>query len=102
MILRTLAEAEREVAEAVRHYKDKAPDTAEQFIRAYDVAIQRMISFPEAWPPAGRGLRRCLLSRFPYQIVYRVDGQSILIIAVAHNRRRPGYWRKRMPKPAAP
>ncbi|MEW6688102.1 MAG: type II toxin-antitoxin system RelE/ParE family toxin [Pseudomonadota bacterium] len=51
--------------------------------------------FPEAGSPIGSKRRRVLVARFPYSIVYRHDPDFILIVAVAHQRRRPGYWRGR-------
>ena len=41
-------------------------------------------------------MRRLLVKRFPYQLIYRVEGDEIVIYAVAHQKRRPGYWRKRI------
>lgn len=52
-----------------------------------DRAVQRIVQFPHAHPPLPGGLRRCLLSKFPYQIVYRVEGDVIRIYAVAHLKR---------------
>ncbi|MFB3820344.1 MAG: type II toxin-antitoxin system RelE/ParE family toxin, partial [Candidatus Methylomirabilales bacterium] len=49
----------------------------------------------ESGSPAGPKQRRVVVARFPYSIVYREDAESIVIVAVAHQRRRPGYWRGR-------
>jgi len=41
-------------------------------------------------------IRRCRLHRFPYSVIYTQDGADILVLAVAHQHRKPGYWRKRL------
>jgi len=46
--------------------------------------------------PAGRRVRRCRLSRFPYALIYTIDNGDILVLAVAHLQRRPDYWRDRL------
>jgi hypothetical protein len=46
--------------------------------------------------PVEGGVRRVLLKIFPYQLIYRVDGDEIRVFAVAHVRRRPGHWRRRL------
>jgi hypothetical protein len=46
-----------------------------------------------------RGTRRLLLQRFPFSIIYRVESTWVLVVAIAHQRRRPGYWRRRGVKP---
>ena len=63
-----------------------------------DRARQRIIDFPNAWHPLGDGVRRCRLDRFPYGLIYLVDGDDIAIVAVAHLSRNPDYWRDRLPK----
>jgi plasmid stabilization system protein ParE len=62
--------------------------------------IQRIVNIlrdhPELGQPVGRGLRRALLHRFPFSLIYSVEIDAILIVAVAHQRRQPGYWRNRI------
>ena len=52
---------------------------------------------PLAWPPHLKGTRRVLLDKFRYAVVYRVHADELLVIAVMHQARRPGYWRARKP-----
>ena len=96
MIVDPIAAAEQDVADAVQFYVSKGLQVARDLLSEYDAAVQRIVELPNAWPPVGKGLRRCLLTRFPYQIVYRVEGDIIRVYAVAHVKRRPGYWRKRV------
>ena len=88
--------ARQELAEAVAYYSQRSPELADRFVADLDSAVERVIQFPHASPPLDEGLRRCLLSNFPYQLVYRVEGDTIRVYAVAHQKRRPGYWRKRV------
>ena len=61
--------------------------------------VQRTVTlirqFPDAGLPVGPSRHRVLVPRFPYSIVYRRDPDSIVILAITHQRRRPGYWRQR-------
>ena len=50
---------------------------------------------PDAWPSYFANTQRVLLRRFPFFLVYRVRDERVEIVAVAHARRRPGYWRRR-------
>ena len=67
--------------------------------KSFASEVQRTVllirQFPDAGSPAGTSRRRVLVPRFPYAIVYRRDPDSVVILAVAHQRRRPGYWRGR-------
>ncbi|MDZ4842476.1 MAG: type II toxin-antitoxin system RelE/ParE family toxin [Hyphomicrobium aestuarii] len=70
-------------------------ETAGRFQQNVADAEAAILQFPNAHPPLRGGFRRILLARFAYQIVYRVEGDTIRIYAVAHLKRRPGYWRQR-------
>ena len=60
-----------------------------------DHAIEAIGSSPETWPVYREGTRRYLFRRFPFFVVYRVEGEEIHVIAIAHAHRRPGYWKDR-------
>jgi toxin ParE1/3/4 len=51
---------------------------------------------PDLGQPVGQGFRRALLHRFPFSLIYAVEERAILIVAIAHQRRRPDYWRNRI------
>ncbi|MGH8701418.1 MAG: type II toxin-antitoxin system RelE/ParE family toxin, partial [Burkholderiales bacterium] len=57
--------------------------------------VATMIAYPAIGSPITPTARRILLNRFPYSVVYRTSSDEIIVIAVAHQRRRPGYWRRR-------
>ena len=89
-------EAEAELEQAAEFYRLRQTDLDEEFLAEIAAAFDRIVQFPHSAPAVGRGARRLVLSRFPYVIVYRVQGEQIRIYAVAHQKRRPGYWRKRL------
>jgi len=68
----------------------------EDFIAEVERVVERLSDFPEHGKPYLAGTRRMLLARFPYSVVYLSDADSIQIVAIAHHRRKPGYWRTRM------
>ena len=89
-------EAIRELTDAVDYYAGRSRETAERLIGAIDAAVLRITENPNAWPPLGRAARRHLLAGFPYQIIYRLEDETIHVYAFAHLKRRPGYWSERI------
>ncbi len=93
--LEYLDEALEEVEAAARWYAERSNTAAIAFSDEIDAAESAIVRLPEAWPSFEHGTRRYLLRRFPYSVVYRVEPDRIVIVAVVHARRRPGYWRRR-------
>lgn len=83
-----LAEAE----EAVRWYAQRSPAARSGFVAELDRAIALITEAPLRWPSYEAGTRRLVLRQFPFAIVYRVLVESVVIVAIAHTSRRPGYW----------
>ena len=86
-----LEEAER----ATDWYRQRSKRAAEMFLDELDRAIELIGQHPEQYSAYEFGTRRIVPRRFPYLIVFRENASGIEIIAVAHGRRRPGYWRDR-------
>jgi hypothetical protein len=76
-------------------YRDRSFSTAENFDEAFWQAIHAVEDAPERWPVYFSRFRRYTLHRFPFSVVYRVESSRVFVLAVAHGRRRPGYWRDR-------
>ena len=89
-------DAEAEFDSAVEYYEDSRPGLGLEFVQEVYAAITRVIQFPDAWLPMSKNTRRCLVSRFPFGIIYQVKSGYVRIIAVADLRRRPNYWRYRV------
>jgi plasmid stabilization system protein ParE len=96
--LRIHPEAAREARAARRWYSDRNPDAGARFLQEYSEAITAIAEGPARWP-AFLGARRYHLHRFPYSVIYEVAIDGVAeILAVAHDSRRPGYWRLRGPR----
>src|SRR6266436_4462638 len=98
MHIRFRPEAGEELAEAAAYLTQRSPRAAEKFLVDIAGASDLLLRFPHASPLIRGGFRRALLRSFAYQLIYRVEGEVIRVYAVAHLKRRPGYWRKRMPR----
>ena len=96
MTVRFLEVAQRELDEAIAYYNSQVPGLGDAYLVESVATIERIRRFPVAWQPLGKQVRRCRLRRFPYGLIYTVDEGNILVVAVAHTHRRPGYWRDRL------
>ena len=88
-------DAVAEARAAFEWYQERNESAAGLFLTELDLAIERITETPERWPLYLRGTRRFLLRRFPFAVVYRQVAETIQIVAVAHGRRKPGYWKER-------
>lgn len=93
--LEVLPAAAAEALEAADWYRKRSPKAAAAFARELKLALSIIVESPTRWAEHHHGTRRVLLDRFPYEVVYRVFAESILVVAVAHCRRSPGYWQRR-------
>ena len=91
-----LPAAREEFFAAAKHYEAVAPGLGHDFIKAVEKAVARLAAFPEHGSPYLLGTRRIVLRRFPFSVVYIVEAEVILVVAVAHHGRKPGYWRARV------
>ncbi len=89
-------EAQDEFISAAQFYERQAEGLGLDFIMTVQQAYERLLEAPASGPPFGRRLRRLLVPKFPYGLLYRVEPERIYIIAVMHLHRRPGYWRSRL------
>ena len=88
-------EAVSEARAARAWYERRSPAAAKAFVEELEAALERILDAPEMYGTYLHGTRGCLLRRFPYIVVYRLTEAAVQVIAVAHARRRPGYWRLR-------
>jgi plasmid stabilization system protein ParE len=96
MNIRLLEPAQAELDEAIAWYADQAPGLGDAFLIETLKAIKLIEQFPSAWHPLTPQIRRCRLKRFPYSVVYTPDGADVLVLAIAHQHRRPSYWKARL------
>ncbi|PIE03334.1 MAG: plasmid stabilization protein [Acidobacteria bacterium] len=88
-------EAKKELFNAIQYYEDCQTGLGHRFRRSIETATQNILSSPLTYRILKPPFRRYLLSKFPYSIVYSIEPNYILIIAIAHGKRRPYYWSKR-------
>ena len=90
-------DAQDELNRAISHYEDNEPRLGYQFAVEIFAAVERIKTNPILWPMLDYEVRRCLVHRFPYGVIYSVDEQRsiVLILAVMHLHRQPGYWSER-------
>jgi toxin ParE1/3/4 len=89
-------EAREEFRDAARWYRTRRLAAAAQFRRRVSDAIREIAESPQRWPTYLYGTRRFVLPRFPFSVVYLDDPDVVTIIAVAHSKRKPGYWKQRV------
>lgn len=77
-------------------YAKRSAAAAAAFLAEIDHAVELIAASPERWPVYRFGTQRLLMRRFPFALVYRRAGGSALVLAIAHTRRRPGYWHARL------
>lgn len=95
MKVRLLAAARQELDDAVAWYDEQAPGLGREFLDEIDRAVRRAAAFPMSCPEIEPDMHRCLLARFPYGLIFGVDGQTLVVVAVAHLHRAPRYWADR-------
>ena len=81
-----------EIGASYRWYQEQAEGLGDDFLNEVESAYQVAVELSETWPLFHQKLRRYLLRRFPFSVVYRVKGDVIFVVAVMHNSRKPGYW----------
>jgi toxin ParE1/3/4 len=88
--------AEQELTSAAQWYESKQPGLGSEYLDAIDAAFQAVQEAPETFPTwEGTSYRKFVVQRFPYVVFYVVGDEEIEVVAVAHGRRRPGYWLNR-------
>lgn len=90
--VRFLRPAELEMLDAARYYELQAPGLGDDFLDKIDSAVRDIGMYPERWPVIRCNIRRRLVHRFPYALLYRVDPEEVVIQATMHLHRHPDYW----------
>jgi plasmid stabilization system protein ParE len=94
--LRFHPQAEHEYLAALAWYRERSLNAAANLESNFIQAIERIIEAPLRWPIYIQDFRKYTLQRFPFSIVYQDLSEEIVIFAVAHGSRKPGYWRNRV------
>ena len=89
-------DAEAEFVASFQWYYDRNPDAADAFEIELDSALNLIAKNPGTWPQYLHQTQKFVLRHYPFNLVFRNSSERIEIIAVAHQRRKPGYWKDRL------
>jgi plasmid stabilization system protein ParE len=95
-IVRFLRPAEHELLDVARYYELQAPGLGDEFLDKIETGLRDIGESPERWPVIRDEVRRRLVHRFPYALLYRVDPEEVVVLATMHLSRRPDYWLHRI------
>ena len=95
MTLHLVDEAAADIQEARRWYRRQRSELANRFIAAVASRLRAIEVYPEAQPRVHGSLRRVLLHRFPYALLYIIDEEAIVVIGCFHTARDPSAWQDR-------
>ncbi|QTA80419.1 putative toxin-antitoxin system, toxin component, RelE/ParE-like [Desulfonema limicola] len=84
--------AENEMLEAAEYYERQVKGLGSAFLREVQRAVKAVENNPEIWEVVRGNVRRRLVKRFPYGILYRIEPIKIIVVAVMHLHRNPNYW----------
>ena len=94
--LRIRSEAQEEINAAFDWYFKRSPEAADRFLTEIGASLAQIASHPQLYPVYTKNTRRRVLAGFPYSVIFQVKDDVILVVAVAHAKRRAGYWRGRI------
>lgn len=97
--IRFLSLANQEVDDAVKRYDEQLEGLGRDFLNELNRVVRLISRYPQVAMMIEPEIRRFLFTRFPYSLIYGIDDQTIVVIAVAHHRRRPRYWADRNTTP---
>ena len=87
--------ARQELDDATQYYEMEYQGLGKRFREEVRKAAKRISEYPEAWSVERGDVRKCILHKFPYKLLYSVEIDHVFIIAVAHQHRKPDYWVER-------
>jgi len=88
--------ARREYDEAKEFYEAEQTGLGSQFTEQIKHSLLRIQQYPQAWPPERKEIRRYIVHKFPYKILYSIQDDMIVVLAFAHLHRQPDYWIDRL------
>lgn len=96
MKIRFLVAAQYELDEAYDWYEAQSKGLGAQLVEEMRLAVRRVAVFSESCQEIAPGIRRCLIRRFPYALIYRTAEEELVILAVMHQHRKPRDWQLRL------
>ena len=96
MKVRFLSPAEIEMFEAAAYYEMQVSALSENFLDIIENAINGIVENPETYPEIDKGIRRMVVRRFPFSILYQIFNNEIIVVAIMHHKQKPRYWVDRL------
>lgn len=96
MKLEFLTIAKNELSEAKHWYNNQHQGLGNIFLKEVQASLKLIMQYPFAYTSLDQNLRRCLIKKFPYSIIYGISDDVIVIVAIAHLHREPFYWVERL------
>ena len=84
-----------EIKVSYEWYQNQSEGLGDDFLSELESAYQAIIELPDTWPRFNINYRRFLLSKFPFSVVYRENKNTLFVVAIMHNSRKPNYWKNR-------
>lgn len=88
-------EALQEAQAAYLWYSAQSEAAGDSFMAELDRALDQVVEHPQTWPLYLHSTQRYILRRYPFFLVYRQKDEEVLVVAISHAKRRPGYWKRR-------
>jgi plasmid stabilization system protein ParE len=88
--------AQFEFDDTIDYYDEQQPGLGFEFAEEVEQALERINHYPEAWSPLSLRVRRCLVNRFPYSVIYEVRSELLIIVAIQNHHQEPDSWRSRV------
>jgi len=85
----------KEIKASYEWYQGQAEGLGDDFLVELESAYEAIMELPNTWPNFSNNRRRFLLSRFPFSVIYHPSNNSVFVVAVMHNSKKPGYWESR-------
>lgn len=89
-------QAKIEFDDAIKEYDNRVRGLGSKLFFDFENTVERLLNFPESATPIGKGVRKAVLSIYSFNIIYQVENDVLYILAFMHQKRKPGYWKKRM------
>jgi len=94
--LNFLSAASVDLDQAIRYYHERSPAVARDFFSEVRRATTLLLDYPQACPIVRGEVRKKVLRRFPFSVLYTVEDDRVIVVAIMHHHRRPDYWHARI------
>ncbi len=85
-----------EFEDAAHYYEERQSRLGIRFYASVEMTLQKIAEAPMRWPLLEQDVHRCLTRVFPYAVLYTVEPEYVLVVAIMHCHQKPGYWRTRI------